>query len=80
MVHLFNRLLSDEELLPIIGKIHPSERNYAKQQSDYIISQADSGKDGRLSLIEMIEKPYVFYSAIFSEDEDEDYEYHNEFR
>ncbi|KAK9115502.1 hypothetical protein Sjap_014449 [Stephania japonica] len=72
-------LLSDVELLPIIGKLHPSERYYAKQQADYIISQADTNKDGRLSLAEMIENPYVFYSAIFT-DEDE-YEYgHDEFR
>ncbi|KEH44431.1 calcium-binding EF hand-like protein [Medicago truncatula] len=32
-------LLSDIELLPIIGKLHPSEHYYAKQQSEYIISQ-----------------------------------------
>ncbi|KAK6241503.1 hypothetical protein SCA6_006892 [Theobroma cacao] len=76
-----DRFLSDEELLPIIGKLHPSERYYAKQQADYIISQADSDKDGRLSLVEMIDSPYVFYSAIFNDDEDEDdYEYHDEFR
>ncbi|XP_071693525.1 uncharacterized protein [Rutidosis leptorrhynchoides] len=72
--------LSDVELLPIIGKLHPSERYYAKQQADYIISQADTDKDGRLSLTEMIDNPYVFYSAIFNEDEDEDFEYHDEFR
>lgn len=103
--------MSDLELLPVIGKLHPSERYYAKQQADYIISQvyfyllfifqlisyqlyvscsiikgnflhllqADIDKDGRLTLAEMIENPYVFYSAIFSEDED-DYEYHDEFR
>lgn len=35
----FSRHLSDVELLPIIGKIHPSERYYAKQQADYFISQ-----------------------------------------
>ncbi|GAB4851970.1 hypothetical protein Ancab_016161 [Ancistrocladus abbreviatus] len=70
--------LSDTELLPIIGKLHPSERYYAKQQADYIISQADMDKDGRLSLEEMIENPYVFYSAIFSDEED--YEYHDELR
>lgn len=34
-----HRYLSDVELLPVIGKLHPSERYYAKQQSDYIISQ-----------------------------------------
>ncbi|KAK2635813.1 hypothetical protein Ddye_030605 [Dipteronia dyeriana] len=72
--------LSDVELLPIIGKLHPSERYYAKQQTDYIISQADTDKDGRLTLTEMIENPYVFYSAIFNDDDEEDYEYHDEFR
>eukprot|EP00262_Sarcandra_glabra_P013437 TRINITY_DN3720_c0_g1_i1.p1 TRINITY_DN3720_c0_g1~~TRINITY_DN3720_c0_g1_i1.p1 ORF type:complete len:314 (+),score=57.16 TRINITY_DN3720_c0_g1_i1:125-943(+) len=73
-----NRYLSEEELLPIIGKLHPSERYYAKQQADYVISQADTDKDGRLSLKEMIENPYVFYSAIFSDEDD--YDYHDEFR
>jgi len=71
--------LSDVELLPVIGKLHPSERYYAKQQADYIISQADGDKDGRLTLTEMIDNPYVFYSAIFNEDS-EDEEYHDEFR
>ena len=32
---------------------------------------ADTNKDGRLSLREMIDNPYVFYSVILSE-EDED--------
>lgn len=74
--------LSDTEMLDIIGKIHPSERYYAKQQADYTITQADTNRDGRLSLEEMIENPYVFYSAVFSEDEDEDdYDLlHDEFR
>lgn len=75
-----DRFLSDVELLPIIGKLHPSEHYYAKQQADYVIQQADSDKDGRLTLTEMIDSPYVFYSAIFSDDEDEDFEYHDEFR
>ncbi|BBN69420.1 Calcium-binding EF hand family protein [Prunus dulcis] len=72
--------LSDAELLPIIGKIHPSEHDYAKQQADYIILQADTDKDGRLTLTEMIENPYVFYSVIFNDDEEEDYQFHDEFR
>ncbi|KAJ6678098.1 hypothetical protein OIU85_008665 [Salix viminalis] len=71
--------LSDVELLHIIGKLHPSERYYAKQQVDYILSQADSDKDGRLSLTEMIENPYVFYSAIFI-DEDNEHDIRDEFR
>lgn len=82
---LFNELdkdgdgvLTDPELLPIIDKLHPSERHYAKQQADYIISQADTDKDGRLSLAEMIDNPYVFYSTIFSDEDD--YDYHDELR
>ena len=39
LVSSHRRYLSDVELLPIIGKLHPSERYYAKQQADYIISQ-----------------------------------------
>ncbi|XP_058068778.1 uncharacterized protein LOC131218094 isoform X2 [Magnolia sinica] len=70
--------LSADELLPVIDKLHPSEHYYAKQQADYIMSQADTDKDGRLSLKEMIENPYTFYSAIFSDEED--YSYHDEFR
>jgi hypothetical protein len=39
-LHLYMcRYLSDFELLPIIGKLHPSEHYYAKQQAEYIISQ-----------------------------------------
>lgn len=42
--------------------------------------QADADKDGRLTLTEMIDSPYVFYSAVFNEDEDGDYGFHDEFR
>lgn len=42
--------------------------------------QADSNKDGRLTLTEMIENPYVFYSAVFNDEEDDEYDYHDEFR
>ncbi|CAL0320631.1 unnamed protein product [Lupinus luteus] len=72
--------LSDIELLPIIGKIHPCEHYYAKQQADYIISQADVDKDGRLTLAEMIENPYVFYGAFFSDEDEDEYDFHDEFR
>lgn len=43
-----------------------------------LILQADTNKDGRLSLEEMIENPYVFYTAIFTDEDD--YQYHDEFR
>nr|CAB3449370.1 unnamed protein product [Digitaria exilis] len=70
-------LLSADELKAIIGNLHPSEHFYAKQQADYVISQADTNKDGQLSMKEMIENPYVFYNALFTED---DYGFHDELR
>lgn len=45
-----------------------------------LILQADADKDGRLTLTEMIDNPYVFYSAMFNDDADSDYDYHDEFR
>lgn len=33
------RFLSDDELKAVIGILHPSERYYAKQQVDYVLSQ-----------------------------------------
>ncbi|PKA57262.1 Calmodulin-like protein 8 [Apostasia shenzhenica] len=75
-----NGFLTAEELMSVIGNLHPSERYYAKQQAEYVLSQADADKDGRLSLNEMIEHPYVFYSAIFSDDDDNGFDFHDEFR
>ncbi|KAK8928751.1 Calmodulin-like protein 3 [Platanthera zijinensis] len=72
--------LTEDELMPVIGNLHPSEHFYAKQQADYVLSQADADKDGRLSLSEMIQHPYVFYSAIFNEEDDDDFDFHDEFR
>ncbi|XAR53174.1 hypothetical protein NMG60_11021610 [Bertholletia excelsa] len=72
--------LTDVELLPVIGKLHPSEHYYANQQADYIMSQADTDKDRRLTLKEMIDNPYVFYTAVFNEEDEDDYDYHDEFR
>ncbi|XP_042441236.1 calmodulin-like [Zingiber officinale] len=51
--------LSANELKPIINDLHLSERFFARQQADDVISQADADKDGRLSLKEMIDNPNV---------------------
>ncbi|XP_020596408.1 calumenin isoform X2 [Phalaenopsis equestris] len=31
--------LTEDELIPVIGNLHPSERYYAKQQADYVLTQ-----------------------------------------
>jgi hypothetical protein len=41
--------------------------------------QADENKDGRLTLDEMLNHPYIFYSTAYDEDEF-DYSQHDEFR
>ncbi|KAL8090226.1 hypothetical protein AgCh_039629 [Apium graveolens] len=48
--------------------------------SQFKFLQADADKDGRLTFARMIDNTYIFYSAIFNEDEEDDYGYHDEFR
>ncbi|KAI5422430.1 uncharacterized protein LOC127076297 isoform X2 [Lathyrus oleraceus] len=63
-----DRYLSAIELLPIIGKVHPSWRYYARKQAEYFVSQAQVGKYGRLNLNEMIENADILYAAIFRDE------------
>ncbi|XP_058743721.1 uncharacterized protein LOC131616413 [Vicia villosa] len=60
--------LSAIELLPIIGKVHPSWRYYARKQAEYFVSQAQVGKYGHLNLKEMIENADILYAAIFRDE------------
>jgi len=70
--------ISEHELEPVLDKLYLSERYYARQQAIHAISEADKDHDGRLTLGEMIENPYVFYGSVYLSD-DEDY-FHDEFR
>lgn len=36
------RYLSEDELIPVIGDLHPSEHYYAKQQADYVTSEVSA--------------------------------------
>ncbi|XP_058743723.1 uncharacterized protein LOC131616414 [Vicia villosa] len=60
--------LSAIELLPIIGKVHPSWRYYARKQAEYFVSQAQVGKYGHLNLNEMIENADILHAAIFRDE------------
>ncbi|KAJ4749866.1 Calcium-binding EF hand family protein [Rhynchospora pubera] len=71
--------LSEDEVMPTIAKLHPSEIHYAKDQAKYIMSVVDVDNDGFLSLKEMIDNEYAFYGTVFQDEEDIDY-YHDEFR
>jgi len=39
LISICCRYLSDIELLPIIGKVHPSGHYYATKQAEYLMSQ-----------------------------------------
>ncbi|KAG0555711.1 hypothetical protein M758_12G192300 [Ceratodon purpureus] len=71
--------LTEDEIASVMEKLRPGELYYAKQQSDYLLHEADENKDGRLTLDEMLNHPYIFYSTAYDEDEF-DYSQHDEFR
>lgn len=64
----FDGYLSDIELLPIIGKVHPSGHYYATKQAEYLMSQAEVDNDGRLNLTEMIDNAYTLFVSIFPDE------------
>lgn len=70
--------LTEDELAPIMDNLHPGEAYYAKQQAEYLISQADKNKDDHLTIEEMLENPYIFYSTAYAYEDYEEY-YHDEF-
>ncbi|KAK1307997.1 hypothetical protein QJS10_CPA09g01610 [Acorus calamus] len=79
-----DRFLTAEELKPIIHNLHPGEISYAKYYTKYLMHEADENKDGKLTLIEMLEHQYAFYSAVVedsnSNDDDDDDYWHDELR
>mmetsp|Transcript_31816 Transcript_31816/g.38472 ORF Transcript_31816/g.38472 Transcript_31816/m.38472 type:complete len:391 (-) Transcript_31816:400-1572(-) len=65
------------ELAAVSSILHPTERDFAQRQASHMVEMADADGDHYLTLEEMLENPYVFYSAA---DPDQDsYYYHDEF-
>ncbi|XP_038683253.1 reticulocalbin-2-like isoform X2 [Tripterygium wilfordii] len=73
-----DKLLDVEELIPILHYLHPGELSYARYYSSYLIQEADDDGDGRLTLDEIMNNEYLFYSTIY-DDSHEDYDhFHDE--
>ncbi|PIA48899.1 hypothetical protein AQUCO_01300057v1 [Aquilegia coerulea] len=72
-----DRLLTEEELRPIVHYLHPGEFDYAKHYTKYLIHEADDDKDGKLSLKEMLENDHMFYNTVITENDDEE-DFHDE--
>ncbi|XP_010091199.2 reticulocalbin-2, partial [Morus notabilis] len=62
-----DRFLTVEELIPILGYLHPGELSYAKYYASYLIHEADDNKDGNLTLEEMLNHEYIFYSTVYDD-------------
>uniref|UniRef100_A0A7N0TF75 EF-hand domain-containing protein n=1 Tax=Kalanchoe fedtschenkoi TaxID=63787 RepID=A0A7N0TF75_KALFE len=70
-----------EELMPILRYLHPGELAYAKYFTSYLFHEADENRDGKLSLEEMLDHEYIFYSSVYEEnheDYDEEEDFHDE--
>ncbi|KAF8412098.1 hypothetical protein HHK36_000053 [Tetracentron sinense] len=85
-----DKFLTEEELQPILHHLHPGELSYATHYTKYLIREvseiifnifADDNKDGNLTLNEMIDHEYIFYSTVFEESDydDDDDDLHDEF-
>ncbi|XP_057950840.1 uncharacterized protein LOC131145659 [Malania oleifera] len=75
-----DKFLIEEELKPILKYLHPGELSYAKYYTNYLVHEADDNGDKSLSLEEMLNHEYIFYSVVFDDSaHDDDYYIHDEF-
>uniref|UniRef100_A0A9I9EIW2 Uncharacterized protein n=1 Tax=Cucumis melo TaxID=3656 RepID=A0A9I9EIW2_CUCME len=73
-----DRVVQDLRLIPSRGcYIH--SLNGDPSISLFLLTKTDSDDDGFLTLKDMIENPFVFYSSVFTEDEMGYYPRHDEF-
>lgn len=70
-----NNFLNAKELIAAFADLHPSERRYARLQSEHMMDMADENGDRKLTLKEALKNAHAFYS--FTNDDD-DYNYHDE--
>ncbi|TYK11288.1 reticulocalbin-2 [Cucumis melo var. makuwa] len=75
-----DEVLSVEEIRPLFQYLHPGEVSYAQHYTSHLINEADDNKDGYLTIDEMLNHEYAFYSTVY-ENQNGDYEddyYHDE--
>ncbi|KAJ4979333.1 hypothetical protein NE237_010113 [Protea cynaroides] len=82
----FDRLLTVQEMLPMMHQLYPGEITYAIYYAKYLIREADDDKDGKLTIDEILNHEEVFYSKVFesefddnNDNDDDDDFFHEEF-
>ncbi|WOL05393.1 calumenin-B [Canna indica] len=75
--------LRAEELRPLLRQLYPGELSHSTHFAKYLMDKADENKDGKLTLEEMLQQQYAFYSTVYEEqyiDDDDYYDFHDELR
>ncbi|CAK9146541.1 unnamed protein product [Ilex paraguariensis] len=67
-----DKLLSVEELKPILRYLSHGELSYAKYYASYLMNEADENRDEKLSLNEMLKHEFIFYNTVYDESSDDD--------
>ncbi|XP_061367040.1 uncharacterized protein LOC133310157 isoform X1 [Gastrolobium bilobum] len=75
---LLSRLLSPEDLIPILPYIYPGELAYAKYFTCYLMNEANDNEDGKLSLQEMLDHEFIFYNTVDADGHQESDDEHDE--
>ncbi|KAI4337989.1 hypothetical protein L6164_016347 [Bauhinia variegata] len=73
-----DEFLSVEELMGILRYLYPGELSYAKYYTSYLMNVADDDRDGRLSLEEMLNHEFAFYSTVHADEHEESDDDHDE--
>ncbi|XP_057731695.1 uncharacterized protein LOC130946840 isoform X1 [Arachis stenosperma] len=73
-----DQFLSPEELIPILPYLYPGELAYARYYTYYLMNEADDNKDGKLSLEEMLDHEFIFYSTVHADGHSESDDEHDE--
>ncbi|KAK7385003.1 hypothetical protein VNO78_30710 [Psophocarpus tetragonolobus] len=67
-----DKFLSAEELIPILPYIYPGELAYAKYFTCYLMNEADTNNDGKLTLQEMLDHEFIFYNTVHADGHQDD--------
>ncbi|XP_077240221.1 calcium-binding EF hand family protein [Tasmannia lanceolata] len=73
-----DKYLTENELEPIIHHLYPGELSYATYYTKYLMHEADDDNDGKLTLKEILDHQYAFYSTVYEDSETDEDDEHDE--
>ncbi|CAJ1972253.1 unnamed protein product [Sphenostylis stenocarpa] len=73
-----DQFLSTEELVPILSYLYPGELANAKYITCFLMNEADENGDGKLTLQEMLDHEFTFYTTVHADGHQESDDDHDE--